>query len=814
MMLRCTILFALLLCTLCAQDKKSAWDLFRERDYERALVALKKDSQLYPRTAAIIDGMGWCEYFLGRNDNAEKLFRESLAADPEYKWSKQGLELLGLTRAAPLQAAARLLSDADYQGARLAFQRIHDGKTAAGPECKGRASAGEGWCLYWLGQNDEAIKLFQRAWKEQPDLTDAQRGIGLCLYAKGENIKALDALRHVLKAEPTDYSSRLSAAWCLYLRKSYAEAEKEFRTALQQVPAGYGALSGLGWALEQQGNQAEALKCFEQAVVLSYDQFTTELRALAFGRADWKGLAFHAAMGAMRQRSDAAAKAELDYIVGQEPVAAKARLAHAVARLRCGEYDGALQEVEQARAQEGAVFIELSLALADGRSAPTHTDCDTVKGWALLALGRNDDAARMFLQAMSNNTNNVEATLGRGWALFATGAATEAAQAFQQALSALPLCTDAQSGLATVSAWRTAAYTTALQQSLTDPNATIAACDALLAANDGRYPADRLDLVHILRAQALRRLKRTDEAKDAYKAAVQRKPDSGGAHKGLMEIALAEGRTQDAISHAAGARTDAAFINDSEVLTVLADATFADRLIEPARKLYEEAITAGPTDAGALFAYALFEIDQKRIIEARLLLERAFAWNPSLAASVRARQTMESNAEFDKLHGVLGWSWLGRGKLAEAVTAFELSIAKDPREKEARRGLGLALLRLKKVKEANEALEKYVLGLQSDMRECPWGTLSTTLSEWGWALHEAGQWTQATQVFSRLATLHLGEKVVYADPYNGLGWCWLRLNRFDQAKKSFLDAISISPRYESALQGLEALQVLQLRSSK
>lgn len=48
----------------------------------------------------------------------------------------------------------------------------------------------------------------------------------------------------------------------------------------------------------------------------------------------------------------------------------------------------------------------------------------------------------------------------------------------------------------------------------------------------------------------------------------------------------------------------------------------------------------------------------------------------------------------------------------------------------------------------------------------------------------------------------------------GLGWCALRNQRLEQARKHFLDAVSIQPRCETALQGLEALQVLQLRSAK
>ncbi len=99
MLLRATLFLALLAGLCAAQDtKKNSWDWFRERDYDRALEGLTQDNKLYPKTAAIIDGMGWCEYFLGRMEKAEKLFREALVADANYKWSKQGLELVAGAR--------------------------------------------------------------------------------------------------------------------------------------------------------------------------------------------------------------------------------------------------------------------------------------------------------------------------------------------------------------------------------------------------------------------------------------------------------------------------------------------------------------------------------------------------------------------------------------------------------------------------------------------------------------------------------------------------------------------------------------------
>jgi hypothetical protein len=79
----------------------------------------------------------------------------------------------------------------------------------------------------------------------------------------------------------------------------------------------------------------------------------------------------------------------------------------------------------------------------------------------------------------------------------------------------------------------------------------------------------------------------------------------------------------------------------------------------------------------------------------------------------------------------------------------------------------------------------------------------------GWAFYAAGAGNDALRVFKDLAALHSGERLLYADPFDGQGWSQLRLKHDSKARAAFLSAIEIDPRYENSLKGLEALKEMQ-----
>ncbi len=802
MLTRAAVLLALLAILIPAQDtKKNSWDWFRERDYERALDGLTQDNKLYPKTAAIIDGMGWCEYFLGRMDKAEKLFKEALIADANYKWSKQGLDLVAGARKAPIDAARALLAAGSFREARAAFADAHEAKLSAA--MLSELSAGEGWSLYWQALYDDAIRCFQRAAREAAELADAQRGIAWCLYAKGQWSEAVAPLKHLLKAEPADADAHMILAWCHYWRKQYGDAGKAFEASSKLLPENSAPFTGLAWCAEQQSRTADALAHFCNALRRDPSVLGAELNTLIGQRGEWRSLYAAAAIGWLRLKRPSDALAIIALWPESEQ-SGEILLAAAVAQLRLGNLEAARKALVAAQGRN-ATSVDFGLQRVDGTFATSATSPAHVEGWILLAESKAADATRAFLGTATDKNSQIEASLGRGWAAFAERPLT-AEGPFKEALALFPESMDAASGLSAVRQWRMAEFDAAATMLASSAADALAAIEKIQSSTDGRFPPEENHRLHVLHSWALKTLGRRDEAKAALQRAVELKSDSGAAHYALLLLSLEDGRNMDARSHAEAARKDDAWKSDSTVLVTIAKAEAAEQRNAEARRDFEAAVASSPFDAHALAAFGSFEHSSRNFIEARILLERAFWIDPSLATGAEMRRLLIGNAEYDKLHAAEAWGWFARAEYPKAQGAFERALKADERAPDLRRGLGLSLLRTGKLKEATEHLEKHCAAqLKEGTREEAWGVLSSMLSEWGWSLYYAGQYADATRAFSRLATLHSGTRPAFADPQAALGWCFIKLGKIDQAKRALLEAVTINPRHELTLQGLEEL---------
>lgn len=802
MMRNATWLIALLAVILPAQSaKKNSWDHFRERNYEQALEGLTQDNKLYPKVAAIIDGMGWCEFFLNRHDKAERHFRDALSVDAQYKWSKQGLELIAAARKAPADAAQALLAAGNFREARAAFAAAHESRLP--PSTLAELSSGEGWSLYWQALYDDAIRCFQRAAREHSEHVDAQRGMAYCLYAKGQWTDAIAPLKHLLRAAPKDVDAQLVLGWCHYWRKQYNDASAAFANAAQLQPEAGNPRTGLGWCLERQSQSDAAYAHFFWSLQREPSALGADLLALIAQRPQWRGLRTAAALGWLANDNPTYALSALDLSTVDAPRGDELLVA-AVACLRLQDLAQARKHFEAAKLA-GATPLDFGLRKTNGTRAPSATSLAHVEGWILLAEGRAADAARAFLQCAAENAGQVEALLGRGWAAFSDNPLTAEGH-FREALALLPECADAQTGLSRVREWRLAEYETAKTLLLSDANAALTACEKIVAASDGRFPATEQHRLHVLRANALKALGRRDEAKAALRQAVDLQPEAGEAHHALLCMALEDNRVMDARSHAEAARRDKTYENNAQVLVTIAKAKASEKRQEEALHDFEAAVASAPFDAPILAAFAEFEHAANRVVEARILLERACYVDPSIAETAAISRIAAANAEYEKLNAAQAWGWFGRAEYAKAIAAFEKALKVDALAPDLRRGLGLSLLRCGKLREASEHLEKHCAStLKEGIREETWGMLSSMLSEWGWAHYYAGQFADAIRVFTRLVTLHAGTAKPFADPHAALGWCFLKQGKTDQAKRAFLDAILIYPRHELALQGLEAL---------
>jgi len=155
----------------------------------------------------------------GRLEDANRLYAQALALDPQHP---DALHLWGL----------------------LALQ---DGRPADAAERIGRA-----------------VGLQPKSWAFRANLATA-------LLQLNDLDRALDAFRAAVRLNPDEPQLQIGAANCLALRGDFAGAETQLRKVVRRYPGAFFGWFNLGNAVRDQGRLEEAAKIFERAVQLGPD---------------------------------------------------------------------------------------------------------------------------------------------------------------------------------------------------------------------------------------------------------------------------------------------------------------------------------------------------------------------------------------------------------------------------------------------------------------------------------------------------------------------------------------------------------------
>ncbi len=188
-----------------------------------------------------------------------------------------------------------------------------------------------------------------------------------------------------------------------------------------------------------------------------------------------------------------------------------------------------------------------------------------------------------------------------------------------------------------------------------------------------------------------------------------------------------------------------------------------------ARRIYEQILSAAPTNHDALHLLGLIANEQGENERAVALIQQAIALAPGVG----------------EMHGNLGLVFQDLERPAEAVACFEKALDLNPNFAEGHNNLGLARQDLGRLKDALESFKR-ALAINPRFAEAH--------SNLGNALKESGRLDDAAASHRRALKIAPD----FAEAHNNLGNVLHALGQLDDATESFHTALRLNPEFAEA----------------
>jgi predicted O-linked N-acetylglucosamine transferase (SPINDLY family) len=324
----------------------------------------------------------------GRLAEAESLFRQILAAQPDHAEARQSLGIIA-HQVGRHDLAVDLLRQA------IAFDPHNP-----------FAHSNLGEAFRALGRIEEAIAAFRRALELKPDFPEAHHNLGLALRAQGLLDEPIASYRRALELRPNYPEAHNNLGIALSARGQLEAALAAFRRALELSPDDPQAWNNMGATLGARGQLEEAAAAHRRALELrpDYAQAHNNLGIALAGQGQ-----FDEAIAAFRRALEL------------QPGSSEALLNLGNALCECGGFDEAIAAYRRA--------LELR---------PDFPEAHGNLGNALRNQGQLDEAVAECHRALAFKPDSPDALNNLGNALKAQGRLEEAVAAFRRALEVTP----------------------------------------------------------------------------------------------------------------------------------------------------------------------------------------------------------------------------------------------------------------------------------------------------------------------------------------------------------------------------------------
>jgi tetratricopeptide (TPR) repeat protein len=266
---------------------------------------------------------------------------------------------------------------------------------------------------------------------------------------------------------------------------------------------------------------------------------------------------------------------------------------------------------------------------------------------------------------------------------------------------------------------------------------------------------------------ALQKQNRLEEAIEAYKKAIELRPDYAEANNNIGVALQAQNRPEEAIEaykKAIELRPD-----DANTYYNMGIALQAQNKLEEAIEAYKKAIVIMPDDANTYYNMGIALQAQNKLEEAIEAYKKAIAIKPD-----------DANTYYN-----MGIAFKEQGKLEEAVEAQSKAIELRPDYAEAYNNMGIVLQEQGKLDEAVEVQSK-AIELRPDYAE--------VYNNMGTIFQGQGKLEEAVEAYNKALTI----KPDYAEVYNNMGTTLQEQGKLEEANEAYNKALTIKPDYAEA----------------
>lgn len=601
----------------------------------------------------------------GKLQDAERLYRAILQAQPKHPDANHNLGVLAVSVGKPLNALPFFrsalktnpqveqfwlsYSDALIQTAHFdeAEQVIADGLAA--------------------GISAKKLAVLNEKLQQQRSVAEKYVGGGLLLPETIQTIAESDKVGEVGAFSVPEPSQHQRASLVAYYKAGhYEELESLAKMLTQKFPQDPMGWKALGVALQQAGQRSEALAAMKKCVELTPQDAEAHNN---LGVALLEARLIHEAEASFKK----AIEADMNYA---DP---HYNLGLAFQKLkRLGEAESSYRR---------AILLKPNYAEALGNLGNTLKD-----------LGRLNEAEDAYRKAIEHEPDYAEAHGNLGNILKDSGKLTEAEASYKKAIASQPDLAEVHSNLGN----------------------TFNEMGRLEAAEKCYRRAimlkPELAEAHSNLASNLRDSGRLEEAEASYKKAINLNPELVEAHYNLGNTLLKLGRLQEAEA----AYIDAIALRPgyADVLSNMGSLLNDQGRLKEAEACLVRAISLKPdlAEAHSNLGNTLKELN--RLSDAELAYSKAITINPQLAeahsnlgtvleeldrleeAEASYRQALFLRPDYPEAHFNLGNLFRGDGKLNNAEFAYRKAIALAPKYAEAHNNLGTTLSELGRVQES------------------------------------------------------------------------------------------------------------------